>query len=576
MATTGNLMGLLAAEERRKRSRTERDEDEEREEEKEPDLIPELPIEMQLAIVKRAELGRSGAVPEPSDRLIEVSKIWHEVYTAWRAGRALKMEHRPDLISLDTARLFISPRFKLISEMQWPAVREILGAYTKHASAEIDDEFTSVPILVLYRATPTQHERAWEWNLGFIESMSEATDDRIIHDFIWTTPTILDTFDYQQFQIVFTRDRISLLTDELADDDDVGEDDDSVDDDYDFEAPHFPRVRHRILITDMLIYGRTYKFPSGAGHQSRADILGRLQMAGNLFWTDAARFDRPTRGMLAWRDKIVVVEAAARRAYIRAEDADDRHIIKDGVNMDIDMSFYQTRDSKDPDRVIRVVETVTAETTIRDIVRNARIRAIPVLSSEGTFSLGASLAINSDRVRVEVVWPNGARVKLFEQRGRIDRVFAIPEDEKAFEAIWEDAIKLPEPALESFEKHSEWGYELKMYVPSISDDADPDNRGMLIMPAPWFFYLAMKGPESEIGGHFAFVDVGFWFQPASVQLLTIDSSHIYAHQTFELIFLPNTLDIREVEAMTLLQKKSLKHRATAPLVAEVAEGIELL
>ena len=546
MATTGRMMGLLAAEERRKRSRTERDEDEE------PRPIPELPPEVQLAIVKRAELGRSGAVPEPSDRLVEVSKIWHGVYTAWQSGRAVKMEHRPDQISLDLARLFISPRFKLIGGMQWPAVREILRAYDRSATRP------QFPILVFYRVAPVMPGFTWMWHAGFLQNMTRGDDDRIVYNFLSKEVRLTGrAFFLRRAKIVFApvestavdedEDAFERFTTTIIE---AWEDEDATD-----------SAVTGIRVTDALIYGRTYMFPSGVGSRMRGDVIRRLQMAGNLFMYDAERFDRPTQGMLAWRDKIVVIEAVARPAHYRAKDADHLRTINEPGNVQVEVLFYHERDSEYPMKVI-TLDMVADGILVKHLNRDARDKANAIFGEQEEESVSSL-----DRIMVEVVWSNGARVSISDWKKGDDEIYALPEDEDALVALERRVAELPEPALKSFVKYPDkWGYETSVFTPPISDD-----RGMLIMPAPWFFYFTMEGPESAIGGHLALSDVGFWFDPETVMLLTVDSSHIYAHQPFELIFLPDTLDDREVEGLTMLQKKSLKHRATAPLVRDEIE-----
>ena len=157
-------------------------------------------------------------------------------------------------------------------------------------------------------------------------------------------------------------------------------------------------------------------------------------------------------------------------------------------------------------------------------------------------------------------------------------------------AIQGRAAELPEPALESIEKYrDEWGYELSTWIPAISSGRldEPDVKGFLIMPATWFFYLATDREDRpdtfmglhgkiEFNKHFALASAGFWFHPHTAMLMTNNSSHIHAHQTSELIFLPDEIDNALVEDLTLLQRRDIETRATASLVEEVREEIELL
>jgi len=116
-------------EEEEERERSREDEEEE-EKEKDQSIMNALPPEIQLMLIEQLEKANRNVKITPSSKLNEVSRIWRLLYYSWKSSKGKKLEHEfPifDEISLAMTRLFISPRFKLISSMQWPAVHEILS-----------------------------------------------------------------------------------------------------------------------------------------------------------------------------------------------------------------------------------------------------------------------------------------------------------------------------------------------------------------------------------------------------------------------------------------------------------------
>ena len=567
MATTGRMMGLLATEERRKRSRTERDEDEE------PRLVPELPIEMQLAIVEHAELGRRDAIPEPSDRLVEVSKIWYEVYAAWRAGRAAKMEHPPDLVSLDMARLFVSPRFKFITEMQGFIAQEILMVFANAMEAELPNA-PRFPVLMFYRAAPVDLEDKWEWRIAFLTGIRKNEEGLIVFESLGTK---FGGGIGEGAAIRFTDTKTVWAGNDsrpLIVDWDWTEDDDDA---------------NGVYVSDVLIYGQTNYYPMISA--PKVEVLERLKMAAYLFWIDAIRFDRPTRGMLAWRDKIVVVQAAARPGHLRAGQGGYHELSSDTKTVQVDVIFYDNSGIE----INKITTRMFGGTTIRLVSEYASKDAMAKLHASVRPSHAALVLARTSRVREEIVWPNGVRLELSEWKmgrdGKLEgeKAFAFPPLDRALDAIQARVAEMPEPALKSFTDHPDrWGYEMSTWIPLKSGGMldDSDVKGVLIMPAPWFFYLAteraedgtefLEDSEVEFNDHFGLAETGFWFRPHTAMLLTNGIGHIYAHQTHDLIFLPDAIDNVFVEDLTMMQRRDIKERATAPLVEEVAEGIELL
>ena len=116
-------------EEEEERERSREDEEEE-EKEKDQSIMNALPPEIQLMLIEQLEKANRNVKITPSSKLNEVSRIWRLLYYSWKSSKGKKLEHEfPnfDEMTLAMTRLFISPRFKLISSMQWPAVHEILS-----------------------------------------------------------------------------------------------------------------------------------------------------------------------------------------------------------------------------------------------------------------------------------------------------------------------------------------------------------------------------------------------------------------------------------------------------------------
>ena len=98
--------------------------------------IDALPREIQAALIEAAESAHRELVPAPRSRWGEVSSLYRELTEDWRRGRVIQLESAPDRFTLDDARLFVSPRFKLLSALSPPIAIDILLAYAQRSALE--------------------------------------------------------------------------------------------------------------------------------------------------------------------------------------------------------------------------------------------------------------------------------------------------------------------------------------------------------------------------------------------------------------------------------------------------------
>ena len=94
-------------------------------------LFGSLPKESIFALIEEFERESKEAIPGPVSRLVETSVALEREYRDWQESKRLRLEYPPPVgeFSLSQVRLFLSPRFKLVSSIHQDAVRAILKAY---------------------------------------------------------------------------------------------------------------------------------------------------------------------------------------------------------------------------------------------------------------------------------------------------------------------------------------------------------------------------------------------------------------------------------------------------------------
>ena len=127
-------------------------------EEPETDFLTNLAPEVQLRIVERLESAHEGAEPIRSAKLAEAKRVLRAIYRTWIDDRRIKIDRPPDAFSLALARLFVSPRWKLLTHLPWTATAQILEAHERSPVRGISK------ILFLYKIG----RRGWRTTLASI------------------------------------------------------------------------------------------------------------------------------------------------------------------------------------------------------------------------------------------------------------------------------------------------------------------------------------------------------------------------------------------------------------------------
>ena len=556
MATTPRLVGDRSTpmdaidEALRTGEKRRRVEIEEEEELREP--MAELSVEMQLQLVETVEASQRSVLPSPPARLIESARIWRLIYEAWREDRTAKMESPSKLLSLAQARLFVSPRFKLITSMHWSAASQILEAHAAILDRDADPP-EPFPVLALYRARFVSGDRGQWMILSLIKTVDREEETR---DGLAVVTAI--TFDVHHLTRIEGGSVSTLAlvkrTTRFSELGTFGSNSGSTD---------------RVELEDVLIYnrGRAFLGPTAYAKLIIPDILGAMM---SRFMLDYSRFERPTPGMLSWKNSVILVHASAMPVLETSPELGDRY----HGDLRVDMYFLERSSESGEEEKVTVRVSVSPAMTIAGLNGTAIGDAIKTLSrkrSRAGLGPGPARIQNALYRRTEVVWVNDALMPLFDSRklGSPGGAFELPPTGNAREILRARAETIEEPALESLAEYDEWGYAMTKFLPPIREMT----AGMLIMPVPWFFFFARNALSNDTIVTSSHI---FLYQVNTITSAILDSSHVLAHQPYEMIFLPDDIEGADLNDLTMLQRRNIKERATAPLVEEVAEGIELL
>ena len=466
-------------------------------------------MDMQLLLIESLEEAHRGAIPRPSDRLVEGANAWKTLYNQWKAGRIAKMEHPPDTTSLELVRLFVSPRFKLISHMQWPAVEQVFEATrVRHER----DTRARGNILVLYRTS----EKKWRINILGILKKTEKT---------------VITHRSKTINVDGTRNSADVETS--------------------FSDTHGMVIDGRIVGLDVLFYGRASVFISEKSYANHNAMQGTLSTLGGMFFNEIRLDRRPTPQALGWRNKLVVIRGQF--LPISLEDIDFAILYTPGTTEDpsaeVTVSFTM--------HMARHSQFTESDPLLSQVVTVAHHRGMVAIKARG-------VTPPPKLTRMGIKWPNGMFMWLTDSKFPSHNLkeMRLSDLRTSFE-------KTSEPVVSDLVDISEWGYTGTMHMPMIPrpDQGLRPVPGVLLMPAPWFFYYMRRFAEKPL----AFAKGLFSYNPSGIAMMTLDSDYIRAHQPFELIFLPDELDIRSLEDLAMLQRKNIPERATAPLVEEEVE-----
>ena len=503
---------MVAGDRAAKRARADEDEEAEVLE------TPELPLEIQLQIVEAVEAGQRGAVPEPASAVVRAAQTWRDAYDAWKLGRAAQMENPPSVISLARARLFVSPRFKLISEMPWAAVRQILNAYSVTPGPRKETGPYVLAFVNLRNDDPADRPR---WTMFLLNEYRSEDEIVLASGFemrqlapAFGTPV---RFEWNRgVGLMFSageRTRVADIRDHRSID----------------EAREILESSSRAQATTgaTLIYGRIFNVIP-------LDTLGMrsvLRSLANAFFDPAMKTNAPpSDGMLSWRKKIVVLQVNEIR---------NRSV----------MDFYVSFGSVDGLPVFSVSSRDTA------IARTFTIEQVTAT----TIDLMRKAIDRAGRFFVHATWSNGSIVGIYDSH----EGYLVDRRAIALDVLPQMLAIEGEPALRPLDR-PEWGYEMTMHV---RESPYLGRSGLMIMPAPWFFYLAEKAEPGKL--EFAFGTVEY--RERFVAMFALESSHVQAYQRPELLFLSDEMDsdeIRELSNLTMLQRRDIPERATAHLDVE--------
>ena len=468
-----------------------------------PTSTPELPPEMQLMLVEEIEKVHRGVEPAGAARLVEIARVYENAYRAWIGDRKLRMTEPPSEVSIPLARLFVSPRFKLISATT-PRVRNaILDAHANSRNSIADIRAAlGGPWLwsIVYRDVGNA------WSLALATGFSVDGEDREIE-----AAEIVGRgeFDREKVSIEFPANQIEPIT-------------------------STNKSGARIVVPDVLFYGRVVPIAI----ESRGAALGAF---ANLFFADPETRDGsvpPTDAMLGWRDKIAV-------ARVSEMPQGDTSVL-------VAYRVLPSRESRAFEKIVVVhlpYETWTA--TFADFVKAAFDVARNLLKEAPDRGAALSLFEAAPYVYMQAEFQTG-NVHFYDSRSG----YAFPEDATPIVAFVDELAERGEIWLRSILSHPEWGYSGDVYLPH--SPSIEGSSGLLIMPAPWYFFFRRLTPDT-----IALNRAVFGIDHDDVVILALDDPFLLAHQPHELIYLPDDLAPSELAELTMLQRSDIVERATA-------------
>lgn len=138
----------------------------------EPGLeLADLSAEMQVRLIEAVESPQAGADPAPHSKLAEAGRAWRWMYDVWVRGRAARLERPTEVFTIALARLFVSPRWKLITHMNWDASSAILRAFER-------EKFS---LVVFFRTARSG------WFISYLEDTVAETASSVVRSTITTS-----------------------------------------------------------------------------------------------------------------------------------------------------------------------------------------------------------------------------------------------------------------------------------------------------------------------------------------------------------------------------------------------------
>lgn len=433
--------------------------------------LPEMPDDAKFLIVEAIERGQQEIDPQEGGQMRAVAREWLAVYDRWIASRVAKMEHT-HRHTLARIRLFTSPRWKLISEMAPRARDEIVRAY--------------VPLLKTVSARPPevlalfQHAESDPWKFGILN-------------------TVLDDGAPLRMRLdVFEDDRAPSMRA------------------IDFSDAGITRGPV-LLFHAFLVYGRVSDMIAKRSYDTYGSVDRILEAMRTVFFADDPADEKPTRAMLGWKNKIIVV---------RVREVLGTHRTSPEARV-----YY---DARGTERVMRI-DIDLSDKSLREVVEAAALQR----------------GISRKGLRVEIKWIGGYVHVYSESEGYPPGANPDGLAIDVLESMYED------PSIRPLLANPEWGYEGK--IAGVGSGAA--ENGVMIMPAPFFFYASFRRGRRALwlrGREWRYTD-------AQPRMFHLSSSTILAHQSQEIVFLSDAIRPEALETLALLQRRDILTRATAKL-----------
>jgi len=539
----------LLEEQFRKRRRSEKKEEEEEEEERERSRDDEeeekekkkenlfqndqiiLPMDIQLILIEETEKANRNVDIIPSSKLIEVSKIWRDLYNYWIIRKNKKLQYslpNYNTMTLAMTRLFISPRFKLISSLQWSITHEILHLFLNSLKDEsvsltvrnsnLPDEFYP-KVLYLFKFSDSDKWAIGLLNPYFYNMPSESKyDTSIIEDDNISIPS---SMHFNANNTKYTTEE-GYITFEKPNDFAVAF----------FKYPSYA-IPNKRKIGIFLVYGRVYNIFNFRQVLSTSIMIKMYQL-------DTLRFEKPSNYMLSFKDTLIIAQIDSYYNYL------------EGISLYFEIEYYM--DSA-YDSIMEKQIYIKRNETIFEVISNL----LKEFKNDG---------FNEEQFKkLDVEWPNHATMTIYDSKtGYIPKN---PKEQFLLPYLQQEFSKMPEPALEKIMKYSkEWGYTGSIYIPDKLDySSNVERSDLLMIPFPWYFALT-KGFH-DITLKFARFEFSIFKENA--YMFKLDSNTILAHQPYEMIFLTHSMEEREVEQLALLQKRTIPKRATSQYLSKTQE-----
>ena len=536
-------------------------------------LFGSLPKESIFALIEEFERESKEAIPGPVSRLVETSVALEREYRDWQESKRLRLKYPPPVgeFSLSQVRLFLSPRFKLVSSLPPNAVKLIIRSYDSYRpmtvrslellegeedaveQSEVFGILSLDHIVMLYRVNHT-------WHIASIVSQYEDSDWYQIIASPWDSVE-----NYQSIKLQGTNGT------ELID-----------------------KTKETISPDATLIYGMMHKTPLGDRFatvdelEHNVDSVTDLYEASGSFWGKQSYADRitsglrpPSKRMLSHSGQLVIITGVLDKLI----DSKRLTIVYNFKTSAFSRSILLTYEVPDSDNVTtirhmikEIDETMRGNTTSNRVSWSEPYKGAVNLRRETEF---ASLSISISILNQDGLYDTN----------KIGKDLTLKRLTDNYSVKWlQNPFFLFNPSTEWGKK---WNYNGSFYL-SGQENAENTNGGIMIMPFPWFMVLldysttGVRDEDGDVSPHLIVLEsTAFVFSNRDISvyrfstrdiptrdILTGDiSSHrFYAttpmvYQPSEFLYLRNYVSIEDLEKLAMVQKPTIRTRAEARIIS---------